>query len=48
MGSGLLPALLNEVLRKDRSPANCQAILNELVKVKLCLVNMVLNNTVRW
>ncbi|XP_050968793.1 glomulin, FKBP associated protein b [Labeo rohita] len=33
MGSGLLPALLNEVLRKDRSPANCQAILNELVKI---------------
>uniref|UniRef100_A0A671TCZ9 Glomulin-like n=1 Tax=Sinocyclocheilus anshuiensis TaxID=1608454 RepID=A0A671TCZ9_9TELE len=31
MGSGLLPALVNEVLRKDRSPANCQAILNQLI-----------------
>lgn len=37
MGSGLLPALVNEVLRKDRNPANCQAILNQLVQVRLCL-----------
>uniref|UniRef100_A0A8C2PUH7 Glomulin, FKBP associated protein b n=1 Tax=Cyprinus carpio TaxID=7962 RepID=A0A8C2PUH7_CYPCA len=33
MGSGLLPALVNEVLRKDRNPANCQAILNQLVQI---------------
>ncbi|XP_067230637.1 glomulin, FKBP associated protein b [Chanodichthys erythropterus] len=33
MGSGLLPALVNEVLRKDRSPAYCQVILNELVQI---------------
>ncbi|XP_016135060.1 glomulin, FKBP associated protein b [Sinocyclocheilus grahami] len=33
MGSGLLPALVNEVLRKDRSPANCQAILNQLLQI---------------
>lgn len=37
MGSGLLPALVNEVQRKDQSSANCQAILNHLVQVKLCL-----------
>uniref|UniRef100_A0A672N331 Glomulin, FKBP associated protein b n=1 Tax=Sinocyclocheilus grahami TaxID=75366 RepID=A0A672N331_SINGR len=35
MGSGLLPALVNEVWRKDRSPANSQAILNQLVQVRL-------------
>uniref|UniRef100_A0A8C1V4U7 Glomulin, FKBP associated protein b n=1 Tax=Cyprinus carpio TaxID=7962 RepID=A0A8C1V4U7_CYPCA len=33
MGSGLLPALVNEVLRKDRNPANYQAILNQLVQI---------------
>ncbi|XP_043098481.1 glomulin, FKBP associated protein b [Puntigrus tetrazona] len=33
MGSGLLPALVNEVLRKDQSPANCQAVLNQLVQI---------------
>ncbi|KAG1940911.1 glomulin, FKBP associated protein b [Pimephales promelas] len=33
MGSGLLPALVNEVLKKDRSPAHCQAILNQLVQI---------------
>ncbi|XP_048055701.1 glomulin, FKBP associated protein b [Megalobrama amblycephala] len=33
MGSGLLPALVNEALRKDRSPAYCQIILNELVQI---------------
>ncbi|KAF4112206.1 hypothetical protein G5714_007001 [Onychostoma macrolepis] len=33
MGSGLLPALVNEMLRKDRSPANCQVILNQLVQI---------------
>ncbi|XP_067315766.1 glomulin, FKBP associated protein b [Pseudorasbora parva] len=33
MGSGLLPALVNEVLKKDRSPAQYQAILNHLVQI---------------
>uniref|UniRef100_A0A671QW73 Glomulin-like n=1 Tax=Sinocyclocheilus anshuiensis TaxID=1608454 RepID=A0A671QW73_9TELE len=41
MGSGLLPALVNEVWRKDRSPANCQAILDQLVQI--CSMKELLN-----
>ncbi|XP_051569156.1 glomulin, FKBP associated protein b [Myxocyprinus asiaticus] len=33
MGSGLLPPLVNEVLRKDQSPAHCQAILIQLIQI---------------
>ncbi|XP_051996976.1 glomulin-like isoform X2 [Xyrauchen texanus] len=33
MGSGLLPPLVNEVLRKDQSPVHSQAILNQLIQI---------------